>query len=252
MRKVLSIFVILLVLLTFCGCSAGTGKKKDDLLAEAVVLRQDSFVDDVLNNPVKAESNYKGKTVLITGAVSDITADGVTIGGVFNISLSKDEIMLLDSSQVITVVGIIDSFETAEESDNYGGTTIKSTTVKASIKKGYLVSDTQEITGTLKMYYTDSYSSTGKVTKRTGDAAAWWLAVVTGSVGSSPEYHLEDAVPVTHTKGVDITKVTISGKEVLSGQNITIRGKVYYWGIEMGSSVQQYNVQDVELVSINS
>lgn len=252
MRRVLSIVIILLMLLTLCGCSAGTGKKKDDLIAEAVELRQNAFVDDVLNNPVKAENTYNGKTYLITGAVSDITAESVSIGGVFTIALSKDEIMLLDNYQVITVVGIIDSFETAEESNNYGGTTIKSTTVKASIKNGYLVSDTQEITGTLKMYYTDSYSSTGKVTKRTGDASAWWLAVVTGSVGSSPEYHLEDAIPVTHTKGVDITKVTISGKEVLSGQNITIRGKVYYWGIEMGSSVLQYNVKDVELVSINS
>ncbi len=249
MKKILITVMSFLLVVSICGCSGGSSKSKEDLLAEAKELNNNTFFQDVMNNQVKAEDTYKGKTFIITAPVSDISSSSVIVGQ-FKVSLSRDEIVKLDNKQVVTVVGIIKDFKIVESSESVAGTTFTSRIVEGELQNGYLVSDTQEITGTIKMYYMDIYSSSGKATKRTGQSEAWWLAVVTGSVGSSPEYHLEDAVPVTHTKGVDITKVTISGKEVTSGSKITIKGKVFYDGTTtVGGSTAKYKMTDVELIN---
>lgn len=249
MKKLLMTVMSFLLVISICGCSGGSSKSKEDLLAEAKELNNTDFYDDVMNNQVKAEDTYKGKPFIITGVAHDISSSSVKVGQ-FKVNLSRDEIVKLDDKQVVTVVGIIKDFKIVEGSGSVAGTTYTSKTVEAELQNSYLVSDTQEITGTIEMYYMDIYSSSGKATKRTGQPEAWWLAVVTGSVGSSPEYHLEDAVPVTHTKGKDITKVTISGKEVVSGSKITIKGKVFYEGTTtVGGSTAKYKMTDVELIN---
>lgn len=112
MKKILSLFLVLVTLVSLCAC--GKSANKEDMLANAIELNWRNVYDEYLANEARAKNNYDGKIVKWTAKIYDISDNSVTMANeTYNglplngitVYLSKEEIIELDNLQKITVVG---------------------------------------------------------------------------------------------------------------------------------------------------
>lgn len=112
MKKILSLFLVLVTLVSLCAC--GKSANKEDMLANAIELNWRNVYDEYLANEARAKNNYDGKIVKWTAKIYDISDNSVTMANeTYNglplngitVYLSKEEIIELDDLQKITVVG---------------------------------------------------------------------------------------------------------------------------------------------------
>ena len=112
MKKILSLFLVLVTLVSLCAC--GKSANKEDMLANAIELNWRNVYDEYLANEARAKNNYDGKIVKWTAKIYDISDNSVTMANeTYNglplngitVYLSKEEIVELDNLQKITVVG---------------------------------------------------------------------------------------------------------------------------------------------------
>ena len=112
MKKILTLFLVLVTLVSLCAC--GKSANKEDMLANAIELNWRNVYDEYLANEARAKNNYDGKIVKWTAKIYDIsdksvtmaneTYNGLPLNGI-TVYLSKEEIIELDKYKKITVVG---------------------------------------------------------------------------------------------------------------------------------------------------
>lgn len=156
MKKYVALILALVLCLSLCSCS-GTGSTagtKEKFLADATECNLYSLYKTYNENSIRAEENYCGKIVKITGYVVSIQNEYATIKPVNNpiikddwwgyntaiemqVYFSRDDLILLSNESVINFVGKIDTLESAGDA------------VKVTMKEAYYVDDTFELTGTV-------------------------------------------------------------------------------------------------------
>lgn len=174
MKKLLSLVLAALMLLSLAACSGKEGnaneatqvpteastaeptaepvKTKDDLMASATEVSYTELYNMTFEDIAKAKKRFCGTDIIIDGYVRDIEADcailtiddsGVVLIDVF---LPLEELVFLKERQKVTIVGHLDD-DVEQRDENEAQNTLKHT--HYSMKTAYVVTDVYEITGKL-------------------------------------------------------------------------------------------------------
>ena len=173
MKKLMSLVLAALMLLSFAACNGSNGndgqtanatpeptaeptaepiKTKDELLSSSEEISFTEFNNLTLDNIAKAKMQYCSKDVIVTGYARDIEADCVILtpfsGGqvLIDIHLPLEELLTLEKGQKVTIVGHLDD-EVEEREEKEGQYSFFYT--HYTMKTAYIVNDVFEITGKL-------------------------------------------------------------------------------------------------------
>lgn len=142
MKKLMSLVLAALMLLSFAACNGSNGndgqtanatpeptaepiKTKDELLSSSEEISFTEFNNLTLDNIAKAKMQYCSKDVIVTGYARDIEADCVILtpfsGGqvLIDIHLPLEELVTLENGQKVTIVGHLDD-EVEEREEKVG------------------------------------------------------------------------------------------------------------------------------------
>lgn len=266
MKKTLLFVLTLAMILSLCACgektatpdsSAGMSNQgKEEMLANASELKLDDFVKEVEDNKLRAEDTYLNNCYKVTTYVISIEDGYAKIGSptpngyCFNAYLSTDDLKQLGRGEKITIVGEIGSLDLVSEEKSVAGTSYTSNSITVEMPTAYLVTNRYDVTGQIEMYYMTLLDVDGKIKDRTGLESAWYLAI---KDNNGTVFHLENAIPVEHQAGKNVTSISISETEVNNKASITLSGKIINKEIQNGgwSYDSDLLMSDVELVSIN-
>ena len=137
MKKVLALILALVLVLSLVACG-GSGKSKEEMLADAQTLAVNSFFDEIIDNTARAQNNYENGTYLIWGHIDDIKSNYCVMSTYsslcsFKVYLPKDELLELNRDDVIEVVGRITKISKSILS------------ISIVVKDAYFVTDEYEI-----------------------------------------------------------------------------------------------------------
>jgi len=112
MKKAISLILALVMCLSLCACG---GPSREEMLATAQEVSVNDLSNAFYDNKARAEANYIGKPLKITGKVHSIEADHFifrSTGGQYgvNVYLSKEELMGINKGDTITVIGIFKNY----------------------------------------------------------------------------------------------------------------------------------------------
>lgn len=123
MKKTISLLLALVLCLSLCACGGGSGTPtdkatmtKEDMLSDAKSFDYSTFSHIAEENILRAEETYVGNIYEISGFVGNINDDSCTLRvlsssgsleGYINVPLSRDELMMLNTNERVTVVGEI-------------------------------------------------------------------------------------------------------------------------------------------------
>ena len=121
MKRIIPVILISALTLSFVGCDMQDDSRRDEddeevvlseeeMLQEATDLSIEALYNAADNNEVRAESTYLDNYYTVMGYVSDIDDEEIRLSsltdrGYIDVTLPSDDIIDLDSNQVITVVG---------------------------------------------------------------------------------------------------------------------------------------------------
>ncbi len=260
MKKVISLALVLCLFL--CACSGGSDTAqtpetpsetttannstlltKEEMLADAVEI--DDYEAEFADNKLRAEEKYVGNIYLVTGSITSIESEYIEIDslistgfGTISVALPREDLMTLTTGQRIEIVGQFESFVEEEIDVGYGYT---EKTYNGVMTNGYVVSDTFEISGLLRMYYVSFRDINGRVSDQYGDESAWSIGLdTTDDNVLAVTYSLKDEIPVEHVPGQNITSVQFGGQEIENLTKITVSAKII-----------DNDLVDAELVSID-
>lgn len=118
-NSILSLLIVLflgLFLLNGCGSdnSKATTMTKEEMESSATTLSLKNLDSECSKNVVAAEEKYQDSVIRVTGFIKSIESGRITIQDLngsksLEIVLPNDDIVNLESSQVITVIGILTS-----------------------------------------------------------------------------------------------------------------------------------------------
>lgn len=139
MKKAVTLILALMLLLSLCACgdSAQKGQSKDEMLENAETFLADEITLDIAGNKARAQS-YEGKTLRITGHISDIEEDYCSVVArivdgdncshvhqdrwywfnsdvVFLVYLPSEDLANLNLCDGIEFVGVVDKVETRQD-----------------------------------------------------------------------------------------------------------------------------------------
>ncbi len=174
MKKLLSLVLAALMLLSFAACSGNSGKggqtanatkepteassaeptkepkmSKEEMLEIAVEAKDYEINNAIHDNVAKAQYSYCGKVLLITGDIYKIEADHICLNDAYvsiDVYLPIEDIVKLENRQSIVIVG--------ETDDSFidGKVTVAGTEFSSQllvVRNAYLVSEYFELTGKL-------------------------------------------------------------------------------------------------------
>lgn len=156
MKRTLALLLALLMPLSLCACGGGdTPPTKEEMLEIAETVYIGTLAKDFYNNVVAAKDKYAGKSVIVPGYVYEITEEGCILstsalihnGSYFvKANIPTDELKLINTRDIIRVVGTItDVAETAE--DITAGSTF--TKKYVNMENAHLVEEITELSGTV-------------------------------------------------------------------------------------------------------
>lgn len=228
MKKIIALFLAVVMCLSFVACGTKT-PTKEEMLQKAVEI--DDYRTEMIENLARAEEKYVGNIYYITGLVSDIGKNRLNVGD-FTVYLPTEDIMKVSTGQKITVVGKIDSI--AYDQQQCSGV----------MSDAYFVTDISEVTGILTFYYMKMMDIDGRNHNRDGNPAAWVIGLdMSDDNVIEVNYDMKESILVNHVEGQNITAVQFGGQELANKTRITVSGKVFY---ENGG----YVIKEAELVSV--
>lgn len=153
MKKIITLLLTFIVCVSLCACGRKVSMSKEEMLSNAQEIDIVQLLKDYGENSVRAEETHVGNTYIVTGYISSIKDDYVTItdNGYFSSSfgccsihvyLSNDELILLNEETKITIVGEIDRMDSEPVKDG--------TYPYWEMKNAYLICNEYEITGRVK------------------------------------------------------------------------------------------------------
>lgn len=129
MKQYIALVLALVMCLSLCACDGGSGTStdkttitKEDMLSNAKSFDYSTFSHIAEENILRAEETYVGNIYEISGFVGNINDDSCTLRvlsssgsleGYINVPLSRDELMILNTNERITVVGEISEITSA-------------------------------------------------------------------------------------------------------------------------------------------
>lgn len=264
MKKLIALFVTLVLCLSLCACGEGNSDttntpettettapeevkmSKDEMLANAVEI--DDYEEEFKSNKLRAEEKYIGNNYLVVGDIVSIESTHIEIksivnntesDGIISVSLPEEDIIKLTTGQRVQVLG---HFEAFTEEELVFGSIIPQTyyIYNGVMTNGYVIADTFEFTGLLRMSYLSYRDINGKVHQRYGDPSAWQIGLdTTDDNVLAVDLSMGNEIPVDHILGQNITSVQFGGQEIANGTKITVSAKLI-----------DNNLMDVELLSV--
>ena len=249
MKKTISLLLALVLCLSLCACGGGNSNTpdtpettettaplevlmtKDEMLASAVEI--DNYEAEFASNKLRAEEKYIGNNYLVVGNIVGIESTHIEIQsivdnsvslGIISVSLPEEDLMKLTTGQRVQIVGNFESFSEEEKDWGYGFT---ETIYNGVMTNGYVVADTFEFSGLLRMYYVDYRDIDGRVHHQYGDPSAWNIGLDTTDDNLlSVNLSMVNEIPVDHIEGQDITSVQFGGQEIANKTKITVSAKL--------------------------
>lgn len=180
MKKIMSLLLAAVMLLSFAACSGNGGGQTaeatqepteaptaepteeprmsmEEMLEVAVEATVDNiFYATVYDNIAKAEYSYCDKALLIEGYIMKINADCFSLGNDegqaflnIDIYLPKEELMNLENNQYIRIVGETDD-SIIQGTETINGTVFPS--YHLAVHNAYVVSEYKEVTGIVRKF----------------------------------------------------------------------------------------------------
>lgn len=152
MKKIIAVFLAVVMCFSLSACGAKT-PTKEELLAVATEFSANDIQNDSINNIVSAKQKFCNTTISVSGYVRNIKEDHIELSAAYSanyivdVYLSTDELVKLEQGQSITVVGTTTD-EIIESSENVAEYTFDYNHYQMPV--AYLVKDRVEITGILK------------------------------------------------------------------------------------------------------
>ncbi len=236
------------------GASAEATTSKEELLEQAENITFTELLTALQENKLRAQETYVGNVYTYSECVTAIEEDYAELSGSVKVYLPKDDLMNLNVDERITVVGTIDSLDLTETSETINGFEFSSTAPAVEMKPAYYVDNRFEVTGPIEMRYMKLVELSGSVVDQTGLESAW-LFEMSSDMGM---VNLEEAIPVEHHVGQNITSLPIDGQEVANGDTITIScqliddsASLNRGTYESRARQHEYRAADVKLVRID-
>lgn len=224
MKKTLSLLLVLVICLGLFACKSENQKSsvesKDSLLAKAEKIDVYDLHMALQENIVNAEAEYKGKTVLLTGYITNLDKEGINLycgtwgSENFRVNLAPEDITKVYVDQFIDVVGVLTQVDGGLVVDN-----------------AYYVNDTYTISGTVVFGY---YNIDGRIALVDdlesgacfGDWDYWefWLQDTEDSYPY--DLNLGFGSNIKHERGERITEIDYHGVTLYKGDKITITTKM--------------------------
>ena len=121
MKKILTVVLSVIICISFSSCGK---ESKDDMLKKATKTTNQQLGDELHENVARAKEKYVGKYFSVTGLVANIHEDHIDICagadnveyGLLSAYLPKDELISVQKSSLITVIGKIDELVTEKKS----------------------------------------------------------------------------------------------------------------------------------------
>lgn len=212
MKKIITIFLAILLSLTFCACSTNKALTKEEMLSVAIEAHASDIELDSSKNIAGAKQKYCNKTLLLSGMVRKIKEDYIEVSAlgspdyIIDVYLPLEELVNLEESQYITVVGTTTD-EITESSENVIEYTYNYKHYQMPV--AYFVKDTVEIKGVLKG-------------PNRSNSPAFNI-----QVGSNTEYNL-----IYFTDNVDTSKLKI-GQEITFVARANMKLVWHYYDAEI-------------------
>ena len=111
MKKIIALFLAMLLSLTLCACGTKKAPTKEEMLSVAVETHASGIELDSFKNIASAKQKYCNKTLLLSGMVRKIKEDYIEISASYapnymvDVYLPLEELVNLEEGQYITVVG---------------------------------------------------------------------------------------------------------------------------------------------------
>lgn len=152
MKKILALLLAGILCFSLCACGGGKAPTKEELLAVAENFTTIDIINESKNNIVSAKAKFCNKTLLLSGYVRNIKEDHIELSSdyganyMIDVYLSAEESALLQSQQLITVVGNTTD-KIVETTENTGGISFDYSHYQMPV--AYLVKDRVEVIGIL-------------------------------------------------------------------------------------------------------
>ena len=234
--------------------SAEAEVSMEDMLEQAENTTFSELLTALQENKLRAQDTYVGNIYTYSECVTAIEEDYAELSGSVKVYLPKADLMNLNVNEVIRVVGTIDSLDLTETSQMVNGFEFTSSAPAVEMKPACYIDNRFEVTGPVEMRYMLLVELSGNVVDQTGLESAW-LFEMSSDMGS---VDLEQAIPVEHHVGQNITSLNIDGQEVANGDTITISCRL----IDESASINrntyesrarqhEYKAADVSLVRVD-
>lgn len=282
MKRVLSLFLVLVMSLSITACNNSepietdvvstsgeviesveettipkeTTIPEDPIMSkeEMLAIAEEYTVIDIHNDSVKnlarAKQKYCNKTILLTGVVYDILEDHVellTSNYMYINSHIVDVYLPLDELVLVESgqrITVVGTItdDIIDKSESIGQRTYN--TKHYQMHNAYFVNDIYELTGTLRFYYMEYMDSNGKIHNRDGLPEEWVIGLAESDDSGVIRYHMEDSIPVNHVVGQTMTTVTFCDQKLRNYSKITVSGKILYKG-------DKIYLKEAELISVH-
>lgn len=149
MKKYVALVLALMLCLSLCACGGDndtptnkTAMTREDMLSSANSFDYSTFSENAAENTIRAEETYVGNIYEISGFVDKINDDSCILKvlsssgileGFINVPLSRDELLMLNTNERITVVGEISEI-ISEKSIKLGSAYYISNEFEATVK----------------------------------------------------------------------------------------------------------------------
>ena len=237
-KKIITIVLLLTMCLSLTACGSG-GNTKDELLSAAEELDIAILSEEVNTNFARAEQNYIGKSVILSGYVSGINSDYCTLEcsipkdefttqtAYISAYLSHDELTQLEKGNRISVVGKISEITNTQPTN-------------VTLETAYFHETVFEYSGilTVKTTWMEYYDASGRI-QHTGSRNEW-IHYFSDDKGNTFRLLAADAV----TKNGELF---ILGQTYKNGDAITVVGSQFYEYVSSNTRQYYMNVDSIEL-----
>lgn len=155
MKRILTLFLALLMVLSLCACGEDTPPTKEEMLENAETAYLNDLMSDFRNNVIAAKDKYARKPFIVPGLVAEIREDSCLLHYSYPVqtapyfvkaNIPVDELKELNAGDLIRVVGIIaDGMETEEAS--VGGDAYTRNCI--TMENAHFVDRITEVSGTI-------------------------------------------------------------------------------------------------------
>ena len=225
------IAIVLLLAMTFSLTACGGGKTtKDNLLSVAEEVDISILMKEAKENIARAEQNYVGKAVVLSGYVSHINSDNCMLKErsrndiLVQVYLPKEELAELEKGIHISIVG-----EITDISNTY-----------ITVENAYLNETVFESSGilTVKTTWMEYYDASGRL-QHTGSLSEW------------THYFTDDKGNAFKLLAADVEikngELVILGQTYKNGDTMTVTGTQFYEQVSSNKHQYYMFVDSIEL-----